>query len=285
MPMSLVVRKATLDDVGGIVDVHTAGEELSGLSVGERYLRGGPWMSIETCAVHINALLLEGQYPIVAELDGRIVGEAEVFLSEELINGEMRRIAHLDLIEVHPAFRGRGIGKVLIEYIERNFAEKAELLTVQPSDDAIGFYQKLGFGEVIYENWLVEVSTAEFNAGEVMTVNFIPWEDLKGLELVAGRFQNSYDMWFSSFRDLFADIHELAEAGKIGNSYYVIKPLPGRPGKASLFLWGDEGDIPRAIGRAGELGFERVLTVLNKEIAERIGAEKKKKVPIIAKRL
>lgn len=283
--MGLKIKIATLDDVEGIVGVHTAGEELSGLSVGERYLRGGPWMSIETCAVHINALLLEGQYPIVAELDGRIVGEAEVFLSEELINGEMRRIAHLDVIEVHPDFRGRGIGRAIIEYIEGNFAGKAELLTTQPGEEAFGFYRKLGFHEVLYENWLVEVSTAEFNAGEVMTVNFIPWEDLKGLELVAGRFQNSYDMWFSSFRDLFADIHELAEAGEIGNSYYVIKPLPGRPEKASLFLWGDERDIPGAIGRAGELGFERVLTVLNKEIAERIGVEKKKKVPIIAKRL
>ncbi|WP_367884848.1 hypothetical protein [Thermococcus sp. JCM 11816] len=102
--MNLEIRVATLDDVKGIVDVHTAGgEELSGFSVRERYLRGGPWMSVETCAVHINALLLEGQYPIVAELDGRIVGEAEVFLSEEQINGgEMMRIAHLDVIEVHP---------------------------------------------------------------------------------------------------------------------------------------------------------------------------------------
>jgi len=77
----LRIRKATLDDVNGIVDVHTSGEELSSLSVGERYLRGGPWMSVETCSIHINALLLENQLPAVAELDGRIVGEAEAFFS------------------------------------------------------------------------------------------------------------------------------------------------------------------------------------------------------------
>lgn len=285
MPMGLVVRKATLDDVTGIVEVHTAGKELSGLSVRERYLHGGPWMSVETCSIHINALLLEGQYPIVAELDGRIVGEAEVFLSEEPVKGKLRKIAHLDLIEVHPAFRGRGIGKALIEYIERNFAEKAELLTVQPSDDAIGFYQKLGFGEVIYENWLVEVNTSGFSAGRVKPLEFIPWEDVKDLELAAGRFQNSYDTWFSSFRDLFAGVHELAEAGKVGESYYVLKPLPGRPEKSSLFLWGKEEDVPAAIGRARELGFKAVLTVLREGVAEDVGAEKNKKLPIIGKRL
>ncbi|ASJ02497.1 GNAT family acetyltransferase [Thermococcus profundus] len=283
--MEPVIRKATLDDVKGIVNVHTAGEELSGLSVRERYLRGGPWMSVETCSVHINALLLDGQYPIVAELDGRIVGEAEVFLSEEPIKGEIKRIAHLDLIEVHPDFRGRGVGRALIEYIERNFADRAELLTTQPSEEAAGFYKKLGFDRVLYENRLVEVETSRFNAGEVKTLEFFPWEDVEDLEFVAGRFQSSYDMWFSSFRDLFAGVHELAEAGKIGDSHYVLKPLPGRPGKASLFLWGNLEDIPKAIGRARELGFESVLTVLDEGTADALGAEKKGKVPIIAKRL
>ena len=44
------IRKATLDDVRGIVEVHTVGEELSGLAVGEHYLRGGPWMGVEICS-------------------------------------------------------------------------------------------------------------------------------------------------------------------------------------------------------------------------------------------
>ncbi len=93
-------------------------------------------------------------------------------------------------------------------------------------------------------------------------------------------------MWFSSFKDIFAGVHELAEAGKVGNSYYVLKPLPGRPRKASLFLWGgDEKDIPGAIGRAGEIGFKSVLTVLDEKTANALSTEKKGKVPIIAKRL
>ena len=280
------IRKATLDDVGGIVDVHTAGEDLSGLSVRERYLCGGPWMSVEICSVHINNLLLEGQLPVVAELDGRIVGEAEVLFSEEPISGKTRRIAHLDVIEVHPDFRRRGVGRAIVEFIEKTARERmVEIITTQPDEDAMGFYKKLGFDELLYKGLLAEVPAGEFAPAEVKPLRYFPWEAVKSLELVAGRFQSSYDMWFSRFRDLFAGIQELVEAGKAGNSYYALKALPGRPGKVALFLWGSRGDIPKAIARAGELGFEKVLTVLDAETAELLGAEKKGKVPIIRKAL
>lgn len=280
------IRKATLDDVKAIVDVHTTGEDLSGLSVGERYLRGGPWMSVETLAIHINNLLLEGQLPVVAELDGRIVGEAEVFFSEEPLDGKTTRIAHLDVIEVHPDFRGQGVGRALVGFVEEVARERgAEFITTQPDEEAWGFYKKLGFNEILYEGLLVEIPVEGFVGGKVESLPFFPWEAVKSLELVAGRFQSSYDMWFSSFRDIFAGIQELIEAGKAGSSYYALKSLPGRPGKVALFLWGSSDDIPKAVGRANKLGFEKVLTVLDAETAELLGAEKKGRVPIIGKAL
>ncbi|ASJ00404.1 GNAT family N-acetyltransferase [Thermococcus gorgonarius] len=282
----MVVRRATLDDVKSIVHVHTAGEDLSAPSVRERYLRGGPWMSVETCSVHLNNLLLEGQLPVVAEVEEKIVGEAEVLFSEEPAGGKTRRIAHLDVIEVHPDFRGRGIGRALVGFIEKAAREReAEFITTQPDEEALGFYRKLGFDEVLYNGLLVEIHTEEFEPVDAKPLQFFPWEAVKSLQLVAGRFQSSYGMWFSSFRDVFAGIHEVAEAGKAGESYYVLKPLPGRLGKASLFLWGREEDIPKAIARARGLGFEKVLTVLDEETAEALGAEKKGKVQIIGKRL
>ncbi len=282
----LTVRKATLDDVRGIVDVHTAGENLSGLSVGERYLHGGPWMSVETCSIHINALLLENQLPVVAELDGRIIGEAEVLFSEEPLGGRTRRIAHLDVIEVHPDFRRAGIGRALVGFIENVAIERgAEFVTTQPDENALGFYRKLGFMGVLYDGVLMEIRTEGFDSVEVKPLPFFPWEAVRSLELVAGRFQSSYDMWFSSFRDLFAGVHELKEAGKVGYSYYVLKSLHGRPGKASLFLWGSLEDVPAAVARAGDLGFGRVLTVLEREVVRYIEAEEKVEVPIKGKRL
>ncbi|WP_367884858.1 GNAT family N-acetyltransferase [Thermococcus sp. JCM 11816] len=59
------------------------------------------------------------------------------------------------------------MGRAIIEYIEGSFAGKAELLTTQPDEEAIGFYRKLGFHEVLYENWLVEVPpTAKSSGGQ-----------------------------------------------------------------------------------------------------------------------
>ncbi|WP_456366768.1 N-acetyltransferase family protein [Thermococcus sp.] len=280
------IRKAALDDVKAIVDVHTAGEDLSGLPLGERYLRGGPWMSVETCSIHLNNLLLEGQLPVVAELEGKIVGEAEVLFSEEPLREKTRRIAHLDVIEVHPSFRRRGIGRALLGFVEEAAkGMEAEFITTQPDEEAKGFYRRLGFDELIYNGLLVEIPTSNFEPADVKPLRHFPWEAVESLELVAGRFQSSYDMWFSSFRDVFAGIHKLIEAGIVGDSYYSLKSLPGRPGKVALFLWGLREDVPKAIARAGELGFERVLTVLDGETAESLGAEKKGEMPIIGKAL
>lgn len=54
------------------------------LSVEERWSHGGPWMSIETCSIHLNYLLTNNQYPLVAEINGRIVGELELYIGEEI---------------------------------------------------------------------------------------------------------------------------------------------------------------------------------------------------------
>ncbi|WP_240921881.1 GNAT family N-acetyltransferase [Thermococcus sp. ES12] len=137
------IRKADLNDVRGIVWVHTGGEDLGGLSIAERYSRGGPWMSVETCAVHINNLLLDDQLVALAELNGTIVGEVEVLFSEERIAGRVRKIGHVDVIEVHPGYRGRGIGRLLLEFVEEIARErKVEMLTVQPDKSAEGILQK-----------------------------------------------------------------------------------------------------------------------------------------------
>ncbi|WP_234394339.1 hypothetical protein [Thermococcus piezophilus] len=118
MVSTLNVRIATLEDVAGIVGVHRSGIErwlkredgrveeahYKELSVRERYLSGSPWVSIESCVVHINNLLLEGQIAVAAEVDGRIVSEAELLISEEPVHGEIIKIAHLNVIEVHREF-------------------------------------------------------------------------------------------------------------------------------------------------------------------------------------
>ncbi|ASA77187.1 GNAT family N-acetyltransferase [Thermococcus sp. 5-4] len=274
------IRLATLDDVEGIVALHTAGERLSG-GIYERYSKGGPWMAVETCAIHINNLLLDEQLAAVAELNGTIVGEVEVLFSEEPVGGHVRRIGHVDVIEVRPDYRGVGIGRLLMEFVEAVARErKVEMLTVQPDKDAEGFYRKLGFNVELFTGTILWVPAK--GMGTVEPLEF-GWKDVKTLELVAGRFQSSYSMFFSAFKDNIAGIHYTVESGRSGDSYYALKNLPGREGVA-LLLWGRIEDLKAVLGRAKVLGFERVLTLLPGSV-ESFGAEKVGKIKILAKEL
>ncbi|NJE84720.1 GNAT family N-acetyltransferase [Thermococcus sp. CX2] len=277
------VRIATLEDVAGIVDVHRSGIErwlkreggrveeahYEELSVSERYLHGGPWMSIESCAVHLNNLLLEGQIAVVAEVDGRIVGEAELLISEEPVHGEITKIAHLDVIEVHREFRERGVGRAIVEFLEELALERGcRLFTATPDPSAVGFYKKIGVSEVVYRASIVEFDTSKFPEPPKDPETFeFSWDDVKALEMVAGRFQSSYHYWFVSFRDRIAGVDDVIpfESGMLGESYYVLRGLPSGDG-GTLFLWGRREDLPLILGRAREIGFKKVRTVVDETV-------------------
>lgn len=51
----------------------------SALSIYERWLHGGVWMSLETAAIHLGRLLLGAGYAWVAERDGTVVGYLEAY--------------------------------------------------------------------------------------------------------------------------------------------------------------------------------------------------------------
>jgi hypothetical protein len=96
--MTIEVRSATLDDTGAISALFRARIPLwqrinakgqvedmpyESLTIYERWLHGGPWMSIETCAVLLNHLLLGAGIPLVAEAKGRVIGYLEAYHSIE----------------------------------------------------------------------------------------------------------------------------------------------------------------------------------------------------------
>jgi hypothetical protein len=96
--MTIEVRPATLDDSGAISALFRARiplwqrinakgqvEDLpyEALTIYERWLHGGPWMSIETCAVLLNHLLLGAGIPLVAVEKGKMVGYLEAYHSIE----------------------------------------------------------------------------------------------------------------------------------------------------------------------------------------------------------
>lgn len=96
--MSIEVRQAGLDDSGAISALFCAQipiwQRLNAqrqvedvpyeqLTIYERWLHGGAWMSIETSAIHLNHLLMGAGIPLVAEVSDVIFGYAEAYVSNE----------------------------------------------------------------------------------------------------------------------------------------------------------------------------------------------------------
>lgn len=199
-----VFRLARLDDAAAISEIHKSHiptwyrivgseqfeVEYSQLSVEERWGFGGPWMSPETCVIHLNNLLLMRHLPFVAELDDRIVAEMELFIGRE---GEpYGRNCHIGLLYVHKEFTGSGLGISLIRYAREIAREKnCESLTVSAMPHNEGFYLKCGFS---FGERLVEISApvrryqVETAAGQPpLSKQSYIW----GMDMVIGRLQSS----------------------------------------------------------------------------------------------
>lgn len=126
----LTIRPATLEDVAGIREVHSEG--------------GDPWADPVECAIWINHRLLRGFTIDVAVIDARIVGHAEWQVSDE--PQPYGRHLYLSMLEIHPEFRGRGIGREMVE-ARAGTAASLDCSAVRtiPDESATGFYAKLGF--------------------------------------------------------------------------------------------------------------------------------------------
>lgn len=82
------------------------------LTIYERWLHGGPWMSVETAAIHLSHLLRGAGIPLVMEADGTVAAYAEVYrgVEPEPFNDHY----HLAQVIVHPDFANQGLHDVLL---------------------------------------------------------------------------------------------------------------------------------------------------------------------------
>ncbi|AHF79520.1 GNAT family N-acetyltransferase [Thermococcus paralvinellae] len=292
------IRIARLEDTNGIVEVHCSDVEewyhyengqrrepdsYDNLTLKERYLHGGPWMSIETRAIHLNNLLLNGQIPLVAEIEGRIIGELELFISEELINERTRKIAHIDVLEVHREFRGQGIGRELVKAAEELARkEKCELLTVTPEKEAVKFYEKVGIKDILHKGCFISFDLSALPNREVKGLNIreFSWEEVKDKEMTLGKFQSSYHHWFTAFKDKIAGVDNTLyfESGQIGESYYILEGSFFGKDIATLYAWGDniEKLILQIGSRAKDVGFREIRTSISEKDLEKIQTLKPK---------
>ena len=155
---ALKIRHARLEDASQISDIHRSHVDrwyrkldaeqyevpYGSLSLSERWGFGGPWMSVETCSVHLNNLLLRRQFPIVAQRGKKLAGEMELFTGNE--GAPYGKNMHIGLLYVRKGSTGRGIGTALVNKAQAMAAEQeCDTLTVSSDQANEGFYKKCGF--------------------------------------------------------------------------------------------------------------------------------------------
>jgi len=210
------VREASLDDVEDITEVHKSdvkkwyrvvGSELieadyDELTVEERWLHGGQWMSIETCYLHIKSFLEAGGRILVAETDNRIVGEIEFITDRE--PSPYLDHAEIYVLMVHRDYRDRGIGGKLMQSVEPYCDEMGfSRILLSSEERSIKFYYKIGY-ELFEEHETILVDLRKLPK---IKVNYEPLtritsDDVADKLLIIGRFHNTIATLYN-IKDIF----------------------------------------------------------------------------------
>lgn len=288
------IRLATLQDCNALTSVHCSGitrwyrrvngdevvDSYENLSLLDRYLIGDPWMSLETCAIYLNYMLVSGQFPLVAEIGGRVVGEIDVFIGEE--PPPLRKNACISVLEVAKDYRKKGVGKALVN-AAIELAEKHDCNTIStiPEEDAIDFYRKCGLNETLIELKHIEIGLENFSTTigvRIKTAELKSFDVLKQKHMVYGRSDSSYAQWLKRrWRFSIWPSWYFLEEGYIPsyNAAYILESHPLKKTTCELLAWIENPQLSIQLldacaNRARKIGFKKLETTASTETANSI---------------
>jgi ribosomal protein S18 acetylase RimI-like enzyme len=139
-PATEVVREAVLEDAGVL---HALMGELAD-ALGDQSSR------FEAMRARLDELLAEpAARVLVVEGEKGVVGAASLWIKPDLAHGDV--VIEVPMLVVSGDARRRGIGKLLVEEIQKIAAEEnaalIELVATKENDVARAFYKSLGFIE------------------------------------------------------------------------------------------------------------------------------------------
>ncbi|MBI5959319.1 MAG: GNAT family N-acetyltransferase [Chloroflexi bacterium] len=206
----ITVRQATLADAAHLTALCNANipawtrRDLNGenipaayddLSLFERWLIGGPWASIEMCAVHLANLLRGSEgIPLVAEVEGKIGAEAEVFIGRE--PEPFGHHLNISRLAVHPDYTGTGLSSALLAYIlQMGQAIRCKRIVVAHAEPDAALYEHHHFARAhTGQRILIQAGEGRvfYKAAELKT--FDPAQ-VDGWHMPLGRYQNARHEW------------------------------------------------------------------------------------------
>ncbi len=146
--MSVVIRRAMVDDAGGILDLLMQIESIHQKGRPDLFREHGTKYTI----TELFEIMTDAELPIFVAVDGaRVVGYIFAIISEtknSTMLVDMKTI-HLDDVCVDVSCRGTGIGSMLMEYVtewaKSVGCTRMDLDVWEFNDGARRFYEKYGF--------------------------------------------------------------------------------------------------------------------------------------------
>lgn len=255
---AITIRVATLQDTEAICaiqrgyvtdwqrldpDGQLVAAAYDALSLYERFLHGGHWLSVETGAVHLNRLLAGGGTVLVAERDGQVLAMAELYDSDE--GAPFGHCLHITLLYVRRDCCGQGIGSALLGYIGQIAAAAGCARVTLAGVELPDFYARRGF-RLLQSGRQVRLHT---QAGRSVYQS-APFSDrspaqISGWQMPFGRFQAARAEWELLFpQDWAAGIPQLTDIrlahlkiSAAGQNALIFLRESGQPGECELFCW------------------------------------------------
>lgn len=269
------IRNATPDDTEQIYEVHDSNGE------------SDEWDDIACCREQIEWMVQFDAASVVAEVDGRIVGEMKIWWGEDV--SELGSSLDVSTLYVHRDFQGRGVGSELIRWAARVSRQHGcDGVTVWPNEDSAAFYQKQGFEDGL-ELQEFRVDPAGFSADGDFGMTAVRLADMDppaGCDLATQRILHPSQRW----RDLVAQEADtsfvvdgerrspiLAYTGMNGGDLAVYRLFYWRndPARAELYLWSSNPTdtvLSACIAQARELGLRTVSILAYGKMAQRVSA-------------
>lgn len=241
MNTDLIIRKKYRDDDCLRTSFNRLAEETFGLNF-ENWYQNGYWT--------------DDYNPYSIVIDGNVAANVSVNLIDMMWNGEKKRLIQLGTVMTSEEYRGRGLIRVLMEEIERDYSGKCDGMFLFANDSVLDLYPKFGFRKAEEYQYGKTVS----NMSERTVVNISMQEKYNRIALTEAISQNRTFYGFDMTDNIGLYMFYLSQFMK-DNVYYSEKLkayIAAQEEDDELFLY--------AVFAANQIPLDEVIRAFGKSV-------------------
>jgi hypothetical protein len=301
------IRPARLDDTQAIsalfraqvgvwqrINVQGQVEDLpyEALTVYERWLHGSghrsPWMSVETAAIFLSHLILGAGLPLVAELEGEVIGYAEAYPGMEPEPfGSHLHIGHLVIQPEHAETKpDDSLMRYVLEKAPLQLDCRRVLVSISGYDsESAAFYQQYGMQPLAkVQRYSIAAKTGQsfYRAVEHSNTDLA---QIDGWGMTVGRLQSARHQWVMLWSRLWDAVPEIAQqrihrlqfSATGHEAFLCCQEQLYNPRSADIYCWSPKQLTPQQLVAirdwAHREGYRTLVMAVNEDAAKVLGDE------------